>query len=913
MSNGYGGVWLDPAPGLPDDKYLSEEWYAVLNSVARRIRKRRGSIWLHEPYSAARVESLQSRLIKSPAARLHWLRPAIVRTNEVDFDHCEAAFLLSADSNFPETPPDRPALRRSDVRERLTPQSSARPTDWAIVLLREVAPATPSPLRAEIAAALFEHTFSRTQTAAKRYFGNTIGLSLLGPLEMPIPENAIPWDPDIVSLHAEAFDEDLIAQLPDLFLDGADSARVRHDFRALVAGMARESTGLALQRAFNAVKMPWAMTVARRPASAEHPRPLQAMSLMAFQDFPAVEVDARHINVGDALRLKEAVSINHQLRKHGVLCITSERDNLPFDPIAMRRHTNTCLALGATYLAHTGPSTVMAGDRPAELFAIDPRQPAWPLLQPQLASHARASWILSQGHHECEVLLIRPAIPVPGAPLTTWPGDSDPETAFFRQFHGIAETLLEHQIDFDLADERLLGDLGRAVRKRLSMGEHLYSIVVIPPCDSLRASTYRLLQDFATGGGRVLFVGSAPRMMDGRIAAEWQGFLENYAVRVCDGPAFGDFSGVVEPLIQWNARRLNLRDVGENGSLRGLRIQTRRWEESDVVFIANSGHRVAAATWTYRPSAAGTLERWDIETGEQVRIAPLTPDEAVEIDVRLESGEAALWISLSDPREIEESPEMRESRKVPCEWHGRRDRPVMIRMEPVTSPDESASRTTVQFVWEGPPADSPLSLMVLSQNKIDVTLNEEPLRPVATREEWQNDVHTLDLGHVEAGTHSLEWTTPDAPPAAVFLAGDIKEIGFDAQGVPRVSHAPNRVRMGHWNEHGLDRFPGAVVYAAEVQGYELYDGDRVVLEAPGLRGCASVRINRELAGHLLTPPYTLDITDKWKAAQLTIELEMPGDLRSALQPDFSIDNALLTPPRIRILTPDRSPSEPASE
>src|SRR5690606_12547148 len=112
---------------------------------------------------------------------------------------------------------------------------------------------------------------------------------------------------------------------------------------------------------------------------------------------------------------------------------------------------------------------LMLGQHPeAAPGALDFRQPHFSLLKPILDAASRASWVLGQGHHECEVLLIRPNVPAPHSVPGPWTTPDDPETLFYRHYEGISKTLLTHQIDFDVADERLLGELGRATRRRLA-------------------------------------------------------------------------------------------------------------------------------------------------------------------------------------------------------------------------------------------------------------------------------------------------------------------------------------------------------------------------------------------------------------------------------------------------------------
>ena len=69
-------------------------------------------------------------------------------------------------------------------------------------------------------------------------------------------------------------------------------------------------------------------------------------------------------------------------------------------------------------------------------------------------------------------------------------------------FTDLCRLLLQHQVDFDIVDERSL-DGARTERGVLEVGTRRYAVVVIPPMDTVRTATMETLASFVRGGGAV--------------------------------------------------------------------------------------------------------------------------------------------------------------------------------------------------------------------------------------------------------------------------------------------------------------------------------------------------------------------------------------------------------------------------
>jgi len=69
--------------------------------------------------------------------------------------------------------------------------------------------------------------------------------------------------------------------------------------------------------------------------------------------------------------------------------------------------------------------------------------------------------------------------------------------------------------NFDLGDEQIISEIGKAENGRFVVGEMAYRVVIVPQMLTIRASTVALLKRFAAQGGVVLVAQEYPQLVDG--------------------------------------------------------------------------------------------------------------------------------------------------------------------------------------------------------------------------------------------------------------------------------------------------------------------------------------------------------------------------------------------------------------
>jgi len=137
----------------------------------------------------------------------------------------------------------------------------------------------------------------------------------------------------------------------------------------------------------------------------------------------------------------------------------------------------------------------IGGERPN----FHPLNPVWDVLPGFHAYVARLSYLLSLGKPDIHIALHFPIRDI-------WAGGKEAE-AVAAAHDAAAQTLLEHQCDFDLLDDEVIARDGTTVRDgRLHVGPMAYDAVVITRQRWMSHDARRRLEEFARSGGTLLVV-----------------------------------------------------------------------------------------------------------------------------------------------------------------------------------------------------------------------------------------------------------------------------------------------------------------------------------------------------------------------------------------------------------------------
>ena len=89
--------------------------------------------------------------------------------------------------------------------------------------------------------------------------------------------------------------------------------------------------------------------------------------------------------------------------------------------------------------------------------------------------------------------------------------------------------LLNSQMSFDFGDEQLIEEDGFLKDDKIGISNSTYRGVVLPQMLTMRPSTFKLLKDFQSAGGKIFRTGGAVKMLDGQENRQ----LEEWTFGVC--------------------------------------------------------------------------------------------------------------------------------------------------------------------------------------------------------------------------------------------------------------------------------------------------------------------------------------------------------------------------------------------
>lgn len=253
------------------------------------------------------------------------------------------------------------------------------------------------------------------------------------------------------------------------------------------------------------------------------------------------------------------------------------------------------------------------------------RMPYWAHMDRYLAMVQRLSYLLSQGHHRCDV-----AVMYPVAPMEAGLGGKESVDAAFET----GRQLYARGIDFDFLD---FESLARATveQQELRVSGERYRVLVLPAMRAVRWSTIRKAAEFQQAGGLVVLLGALPEASDriGRDDPELDALVAQLPTRT-EKPA--GVAALVAKAMPPDFAVLAPEQVAPN-------FLHRRIGPREVFMVHNAPRQTEC--W-FR--ATGRTELWDPWTGE-TRPLPVLTQTAEGTRLRLPLAEQEAQIIVFSP------------------------------------------------------------------------------------------------------------------------------------------------------------------------------------------------------------------------------------------------------------------------
>lgn len=325
----------------------------------------------------------------------------------------------------------------------------------------------------------------------------------------------LPWTDDLPDTFAAAYGEDLMAHLPELFweLPRGKVSTIRYHYHdhacerftdalARTLGEWCGKNGLALTG--HMMKEP---TLASQSSAVG-----EAMrSLSAFQ-LPGIDMLADKYELTTA---KQAQSVAHQYGREGVMSELYGVTTWNYDFRGYKLQGDWQAALGITVRVPHLAWVSMQGEAKRDYPASINYQSPWYKEFSYVEDHfARVNTALTRGKPVVRVGVIHP---IESYWLHFGPSA---QTALIRDqldsaFDNVTKWLLYGTVDFDYISESLLPDrCPKDAAAPMQVGPMAYDVIIVPGCETMRTTTYERLESFRKNGGNVIFLGSAPTMLD---------------------------------------------------------------------------------------------------------------------------------------------------------------------------------------------------------------------------------------------------------------------------------------------------------------------------------------------------------------------------------------------------------------
>ncbi len=368
-----------------------------------------------------------------------------------------------------------------------------------------------------------EITHERYKESVGEMFGDTIPSIFTDEPQfthkktLPFPESEVdvtlPWTRDLEETFKAAYGKSLIEHLPELIWElSSGVSQIRYFYHDHACE--RFATSFADNIGSWCQKHGIALTghMMKEPTLESQTTAVgEAMrSLRAF-DIPGIDMLANRYEYSTA---KQASSVAHQYGREGVMSELYGVTGWDYDFRGHKMQGDWQAALGITLRVPHLSWVSMEGEAKRDYPATISYQSPWFEKYSLIEDHfARVNTALVRGKANIKVGVIHPVESF----WMHWGPSS--QTALERQkldkcFDDITQWLLFGSVDFDYISESLFPALCEKGSNPIKVGKMAYDVIIVPACETIRSSTLKLLEEFAADGGKLIFMGNAPKYVD---------------------------------------------------------------------------------------------------------------------------------------------------------------------------------------------------------------------------------------------------------------------------------------------------------------------------------------------------------------------------------------------------------------
>ncbi len=618
---------------------------------------------------------------------------------------------------------------------------------------------------------------------------------------------------------------------------------------------------------------------------------------------------------------KQAQSAVHQYGREGMTSELYGVTGWDFDFRGHKLHGDWQAALGVTIRVPHLSWVSMAGEAKRDYPAsISYQSPWWEQYRLVEDHFARVNTAMTRGVPVVKVGVIHP---VESYWLHWGPAE---QTAMVRDeldqnFQNLTEWLLFGSVDFDFISESLLPTQCEKGGAPLQVGHMNYDVILVPGCETLRASTLERLEAFAAAGGKLIFAGQIPTLVDARpssrpaeLAAKCQ------CIPLSEGAVLqaAEAGRVVEIRNQTGSLTKNLLyQMRQDGDGRWLFIcNAKEPYNKDVARYQDLRIRVAGG-WkpTLYQTMDGTTAPVEFETADgqtEIRCRMYDYDSMLLYLEPCEAGSYAgcegnaadgqmlklpvlMDYTLSEPNALlldQAEYALDDEEWQPCEEILRLDNVCREKLswptrkealaQPWVVPDEPITHSVkLRFTFNAAYAVSGASLAIEDAERLQLSLNGAAVPAEVTGWYTDKSIKTIALPELKAGENVLEVVVPFGRRTNLEWCYILGDFGVEVSGrYACIVPAREKIAFGDFTRQGLPFYGGNVTYHIPVTTV----GGELTLRSSHYRGALQkVSVDGGEAEAVIYPPYTVSLGSV-PAGEHVIDLTLYGHRRNSFGP-----------------------------
>lgn len=500
-----------------------------------------------------------------------------------------------------------------------------------------------------------------------------------------------------------------------------------------------------------------------------------------------------------------------------------------------------------------------------------------------------------------------------------------------EEYNRLAKMLMSSHVDFDFGDEMLMEEDGKVTEGKIYVGQAAYEVVVVPRVLSLFESTVELLRKFDSQGGKILWTGDFPEMIEGSEEkgkkVSWESFENVIKIK-----NYEELPETLKSTLKWDIRVKNKEGIEDKDIL----LMTRKTENGYVQIASNNdrkdSHTVImefpekGGVWCYDPWT-DRMEELQVEEGENGKVRFLlnfTPAETkmilvdqtkckkkgkAEFPYEHPHSAAPVFAALGPNAEIElnmenvltldrcsyyvQREEYSESMDV---WKAQKFIREQLDMQQVYY-----NGVPQRYFWLDSKCEkdgTPFGMKFVFQVKEDipgicyaVIEKSEKFHVILDGEnaEWTEETfldHSMNkwkLPQLNAGMHELTiegFYTHEIELEDIFIIGDFC-VDMDRT----ITARKNKIHFGDWTSQGYYHYPGTITYKFMIPPKEKEE-HKYFLNMGEFEGTLAVlKVNdKEAACILKDSVKRIDITELLTESENCIELAVVGSPRNMFGP-----------------------------